>query len=125
MASTNQTSAIDRYQPRLAELDQSSVEDEITIDKKSREQLLNFLTSNPNLEKVALVLSYEGHYRLETRAGDGNHIGLRFLGDGIIRYVIFHSGLDTADDRYSGTGTWEAISVQLDALGMSWMLFGE
>lgn len=90
IASTHPVSAIvDSLSSRLIKLAIDAEDEGIAISDESRRDLLRFLATRRSFREPSLFLLPNGNYRAMWWNDRKEQLGLQFLGDGEIQYVIF------------------------------------
>ena len=91
------------YSSRIEELRGYALEDEIEIREESERDFWEFVTAVPLADEGELVVLYNGNLRAVWQDDSGNHVGLQFLGDSSVEYVIFkHWQRSNSVDRVAG-----------------------
>ena len=110
---------LDSYKARIETLRGYGVEDEIDVNVSSELDFWQFAVSDPRICVDNLVLLENGNLRAVWRDTDGTHLGLQFLGEGSVQYVIFkrrHKRQPIA--RVTGSDTFEGFTKQIRAFGL-------
>ena len=81
--------ALSTYSARIEELRSDAEDEGIVISPDSERDFWDFVTSRTLNESGDLFVTDEGHIRFVWRGDDSDHLGIRFFGDRIVRYVIF------------------------------------
>ena len=79
----------DAYRVRMKFLQDEAAHDGHVLNRASRIDFERFVRSAPDIRRGALVLMDNGNLRAIWRDGQGTHLGLQFLGGGMVQYVIF------------------------------------
>lgn len=83
-----------------------------------------FLRANPFLRYGRLVLMENGNLRAVWKGEGGTHIGLQFLGDGSIQYVIFKRRKPSQPvSRAFGRDTIDGIRGQIEVFQLHGVLY--
>lgn len=77
------------YQRRIEFLCREAALDGFTMNADSERDFWAFIRSIPSSQKASLVLWDNGHLRAVWKGAEESHLGLRFLGDQRVEYVIF------------------------------------
>ena len=77
------------YQSRIEALRAYAVQDGYNLNAASEREFWNFIRSEMFIRKGSLVLLDNGNLRAVWNDERDSHIGLQFLGDQIVQYVIF------------------------------------
>ena len=111
------------YASRIEKLRSLGEEEDITISRDSVSDFWRFVMAFPSEEPGHLVLMQDGHLRWIWKGGDRAHIGIRFIGSGRGRYVIFkrRSG-EFQVSRVSGEDNLAGVVQQARSFDMT--LFG-
>ena len=86
----SEQAALAGYASRIARLHLIVEEEGGTISEDSERDFWDFVRRYPFTEPGQVVVTSEGHLRLVWKGGDEAHMGIRFLGDLRVRYVIFN-----------------------------------
>ncbi len=97
------------YRLRIDQLRAYAVDDGLDLDPSSERDFWHFLRGKPNIKQGNLALLDNGCLRAVWKREDGTHVGLQFLGERIVQYVIFRrtsaggnivrsAGRDSIDD---------------------------
>ena len=99
---------------RIESLRGDAMLDGFDASAASEQDFWLFLKSIPFAEKAGLVLLDNGHLRAVWKGEKGEFLGLQFLGDGMIQYVIFGRG-ENSDHipRVAGRDTFEGVKKQV------------
>ena len=113
---------ISSYNDRIELLEKHAELDGYSLNIASRSTFWNFFRRNRLLKRGRLVLIENGNLRAVWKDNNGAHIGLQFLENGLIQYVIFKQrsttlpvsrvyGRDTTDGTISLINTFDLGSV--------------
>ena len=97
------------YRLRIDQLRAYAVDDGRDLDPSSERDFWHFLRGKPCIKRGNLALLDNGCLRAVWKSEDGTHVGLQFLGNRIVQYVIFRrtsadgsivrsAGRDSIDD---------------------------
>ena len=112
-------SALAGYASRIARLHLIVEEEGGTISEDSERDFWDFVRRYPFTEPGQVVVTSEGHLRLVWKGNDEAHIGIRFLGDRRVRYVIFNRRAgERALIESSGDDTFDGLVGQACACGL-------
>ena len=102
------------YQRRIEFLCREAALDGFTMNADSERDFWAFIRSIPGSQKASLVLWDNGHLRAVWKGTEESHLGLRFLGDQRIEYVIFKR-FPAAEkvSRVAGFDTFDGIKKLL------------
>ncbi len=122
MAATQQATAA--YLQRIAELKKDAVADGIAMNPSSEREFRTFLGTRGFFRKGALFLLDNGNLRAIWKNEQGDHIGLQFLGNGAIQYVMFTHRNPRAKNvsRVAGRDTLDGVRRQILALDLADLL---
>ena len=111
---------INSYKERIETLREYGFEDNIMLNELSEMDFWWFvLVSDSRIRVDNLVLMENGNLRAVWRDTDGTHLGLQFLGQGLVQYVIFkkrHKLQPTA--RVTGRDSLEGFTNQIVAFDL-------
>jgi len=80
---------VSSYDARINFLREQAASDGSCINHESEAGFLEYFRSNPLLRRGRLVLLENGNLRAVWKGDDEAHVGLQFLGEQMIQYVIF------------------------------------
>ncbi len=104
----------DAYKERINALQIAASEDEISLNASSVNDFHAFIDSEPNLIRSNLVLMDNGNLRAVWKDEIGTHLGLQFLGNGMVQYVIFKQRRKNDPfSRVAGRDTFEGLKGQI------------
>ncbi len=116
-------SALDAYSSRIAYLIDEATHDGYELNESSEGDFKQFVRSWPYLRKGDLVLMDNGNLRAIWKDEQGGRLGLQFLGNNMIQYVIFwRRQADRAISRVAGRDSLEGIVQQIDAFQLHSLL---
>ena len=102
--------SIQAYRSRIEELRRFAALDGFSVSKASARDFWSFLTSMPVGCEAEMVLLDNGNLRVIRDDEDGNHIGLQFLGNGRLQYVIFRRQKGSSHvSRVAGRDTFKGV----------------
>ena len=102
------------YRDRIEELRRFATLDGFSVNKASERDFWSFLTSMPFGCEAEMVLLDNGNLRVIRDDEDGNHIGLQFLGNGSLQYVIFRRRKGSSHvSRVAGRDTFKGVRRQM------------
>ena len=94
-------------------------EEDRTINRDSESDFWYFVHRHPFAQSGQLVVTDEGHIRLVWKGDNEAHIGIRFLGDRRVRYVIFNRRPGERElSESSGEDTFDGLVGQAHAYGI-------
>ena len=105
------------YDNRIETLKKFAREDGYDLHESSHANFSKFLKEYPGLVRADLVLLENGNLRAIWRGKNGAQIGLQFLKDSRVQYVLFNeSGPNSAALKPYGRGGFEETMNQLKNL---------
>ena len=115
---------VSAYKNRIRVLKEQAELDGYSLNKSSKAAFLEFLEKNPLIRRGRLVLMENGNLRAVWKGDNRAHIGLQFLDNRSIQYVIFKQRQPSAPvSRVTGRDTMEGISRQIDAFDLGSVLY--
>lgn len=111
------------YLARIETLKSDASLDGFSMNKASECDFWSFIKSSPYVKKGRLVLMDNGNLRATWKDETGNHIGLQFLGNGSIQYVIFRHRPNGRVSRVAGCDTLKGIERQIQAFDLKPLLY--
>ena len=111
----------DIYEARIIELRGFAEDDEDieAVNENSISDFWSFMEDNPYLRRAGLALLDNGDLRAVWRENDGNNVGLEFLGDESILYVMFRRYPDGREtERDAGITTFDGVVGKLQDLDL-------
>ena len=104
------------YFRRIEELRGYGAAEGIAINQDSENDFKAFANAMPTARKASLVLTDSGNLRAVWKDGAGSQLGLQFLGNRQVQYVIFSRRSNASSvSRVAGTDTLQGIKKQLAA----------
>lgn len=114
----------DIYAERIKLLKDEASDDEYTLNPDSEIDFQQFILSAPEVRKGNLVLMDNGNLRAIWKDKQGTHLGLQFLGGGMVQYVIFKQREQGHQvSRVAGRDTLEGLKPQIDTFGLHSLLY--
>ena len=114
---------ISSYEDRINVLKEQAEAEGCSLSEASGTAFWNFLKKHPFMRRGRLVLLENGNLRAVWSGGNDAHIGLQFLNERLIQYVIFaRRGSDEPVSRVAGRDTMEGIMRQIDAFDLHGIL---
>lgn len=111
------------YHERIEELRNYGDLDGIAMSKNSEKDFWAFVGMLPSVEGE-IVLADNGNLRVVWEGEDGSHLGLEFLGDRLLQYVIFKQRKGSSYvSRVAGRDTFDGIGKQLQAFDIESLLY--
>ena len=112
------------YTRRIDELRGYGELEDVRINVNSERGFWSFVPSMPTKNKAQLVLMDNGNLRAIWKDSGSNHIGIQFLGQNSVEYVIFKRRADSEDiSRVSGIDTLEGIKRQIHAFDLTSLVY--
>ena len=112
------------YVSRIQELRSFGEEEDITVSRDSESDFWRFVFQFPSEQPGNLMLMQDGHLRWIWKGDDLAHVGIRFIGSGRGRYVIFKRRAGEFHmSRVSGEDNLEGVVQQVRSFDMT--LFGD
>ncbi len=111
--------SLDNYVKRIQDLKEICLDDGISLNPDSKTACLKFFRANPFLKPAGLIVKENGNLRAIWEGENEVHVGLQFLGDQSLQYVIFKQR--TPEDpvsRVSGRDTMDGIMHQIEAFDL-------
>lgn len=107
------------YKSRIEFLKDEAIQEGIMLSKASKMDFLRFVFEHPNLRKGSLVLTDNGNIRAIWKGSKGSHLGLQFLGSGMVQYVMFNQRENKKEiSRASGRDAIREALWQINAFGL-------
>ncbi len=108
------------YKERIAELSSDATLDGISLNNSSQRDFWTFLSAQDFFSKGKLFLLDNGNLRAVWKSETGDQIGLQFLGNEAIQYVLFkHRPRAEKVSRGAGRDTLDGIRDQIAALDLA------
>lgn len=110
---------LDGYSVRIEYLKEMAAQDGYELSDDSKADFGRFIGSKAGLRVGNLVLMENGNLRASWKDERGSHLGLQFLGDGMVQYVVFKRrevGPETS--RVAGRDTVDGIWRQISAFDL-------
>ncbi len=110
---------IQAYQSRIEALRSDALQDGYDLNAASERDFWRFIRSEPFIRKGNLVLLDNGNLRAIWKGEHGTHVGLQFLGDQTVQYVIFKRRAAAGDiSRVAGRDSIEGVIRQIAAFDL-------
>jgi len=114
----------DAYRARMQSLRDEAAQDGYVMNHASRIDFERFVRSAPNIRRGDLVLMDNGNLRAIWKDGQEAHLGLQFLGGGMVQYVIFRKRENEQSiSRVAGRDSLERLERQVDAFELRSLLY--
>jgi len=98
--------------------------DGFSVNAASEEDFWSFVKSISFAQKAGLVLLDNGNLRAVWKGENGSHLGLQFLGNRLVEYVIFQRRRATRNvSRGAGRDTIEGIKRQIQAFDLTELVY--
>ena len=111
------------YLTRIEALKSDAALDNISLNKASEQDFWSFIKSSPFIKKGRLILMGNGNLRAAWKDEEGNHIGLQFLGNRLIQYVIFRHRAAGRISRVAGCDTQKGIELQIKTFDLKPLMY--
>ena len=112
------------FMNRIKDLKEQAGLDGYSINRDSNKAFWDFFGQNPQLKRERLVLLENGNLRATWKNDHGTHIGLQFINNQLIQFVIFKKRDSTAPvSRLSGCDTMDGINQLITAYDLRDVLF--
>ena len=112
------------YASRIEVLKEQAALDGYSLNHASRDAFFEFLKKNPLIKRGRLVLMENGNLRAVWKGGKEDHIGLQFINNRAIQYVIFtRREPQFPVSRVSGRDTLNGIKKQIEAFDLDSVLY--
>ncbi len=111
------------YQDRIESLRSDAEIDGFAMNKASERDFWSFMKSSPFVRKAELVLLDNGNLRAIWDGKDDCHLGLQFLGERTVQYVVFRRRAGSSHlSRVAGRDTFEGVIRQVHTFELGAML---
>lgn len=115
---------VQAYQSRIEALRSDAMLDGYDLNAASEHDFWRFIRSEPFVQKGNLVLLDNGNLRAIWKGEHGAHIGLQFLGDQTVQYVIFkRRAAAGAISRVAGRDSIEGVIRQIAAFDLRSLIY--
>lgn len=112
------------YQTRIEALRAEAAQDGYDLRSASERDFWRFIRSEPFIRKGNLVLLDNGNLRAVWKDEGGTHVGVQFLGDQTVQYVIFkRRGAAGAISRVAGRDSIEGVLRQIAAFDLRSLIY--
>lgn len=112
------------YDDRIQDLVELAYNDGYSLNFGSQETFLEFIKNNPFIRLDQLVLLENGNLRAVWKGDNNSHVGLQFIENGQIQYVLFKRRQpDRPVSRVYGRDTPDGIFKQILALGLKEVMY--
>ena len=114
----------DIYRSRIKELCAYAVDDGYSLRPESEQGFWNFFGAGPSLRRFELVLIDNGNLRAVWQDEEETHVGLQFLGDDIVQFVLFKRRCASRPvSRVVGRDTVAGFESQIRAFELQSLLY--
>ena len=111
------------YRDRIEELRGYGEDEGVTVNEASEKDFWAFVKSLSASRKGSLVLMDNGNLRALWKGEQESHLGLQFLGDRMVEYVIFKRRKRARKvSRVAGADNFDGIKRQIDSFELYSML---
>ena len=115
--------ASDLYSKRIETLRGFAADEEITVNETSVRDFRYFVGSVVPTQSAQLVVMDNGNLRAVWKNDDGSHLGLQFLGDHQVQYVVFRrGGPEDKVYRLAGENSFDEMRKSIEVWGLSSLL---
>ena len=112
------------YKDRIEYLRSEAELDGITVNEASKRDFWSFFRSMPLLRKAGVILMDNGNLRAVWRGKDKSRLGLQFLGDQSVEYVIFKRRQGAKDiSRGAGFDSLNGFKKQIQAFDLKSLVY--
>lgn len=112
------------YRSRIRTLCADATDERYSLRSPSERGFWNFINGTPHLRRGNVVLMDNGNLRAVWKDEKGTHLGLQFLGEGMVQYVIFkRRSRSRPISRIAGRDTLEGFKHQIDAFQLHSLLY--
>lgn len=112
------------YASRIEVLKEQAELDGYSLNLASEEAFYDFLQKNPLIRRGRLVLMENGNLRAVWKGENEAHIGLQFINNLSVQYVIFtRRAPQVPISRVSGRDTMDGITRQIEAFDLNSVLY--
>ena len=108
------------YSRRIEVLRSDAEDDGFVLNEASERDFWQYIRSVPFAQKTGLVLVDNGNLRAVWKGDDESLLGIQFLGNQWVEYVIFKRRPSTSDvARVAGRDTLDRLKRQIDAFDLT------
>ena len=111
------------HMEQVKALEDDAREENITINRASEKDFLSFVEPSSYAREGTVFLKDNGNVRAIWGDDEGNHIGLEFLGDDWIQYVIFKPHPSKRTARAAGRGDPKGVLAQIQAFDLHSLVY--
>ena len=114
----------DVYRSRIEELCAYAMDDGYSLRPESERGFWNFFSGGPRLRRFELVLIDNGNLRAVWQDEQETHVGLQFLGDDIVQFVVFKRRCSSQQiSRVVGRDSISGFKSQIQAFELQSLLY--
>ncbi|MDE0508764.1 MAG: hypothetical protein OXI17_09040 [Gammaproteobacteria bacterium] len=111
------------YSARIDSLRDFALQDGFSLNPESEADFWRFVQTAPDFRKGNLVLIDNGNLRAVWKNDESDHLGLQFLGGGMLQYVVFkRRSANSRISRVTGRDTFAGIIRQINAFDLESLL---
>ena len=108
------------YALRIKELHGYAADDGIQLNPDSERDFWSFMDSIPIGNRADLILMDNGNLRAVWQGAGSSHVGIQFLGEQKVEYVVFKRRTDSDDvSRVAGIDTLNGVKKRIRAFGLA------
>ena len=112
------------YRSRIEELSRFAELDGFSVNKASERDFWSFLTSMPCLRRAGVILMENGNLRAVWRGEDTSRLGIQFLGNQSVEYVIFKCRQGAKEvSRAAGFDTLNGLKRQIQSFNLTTLVY--
>lgn len=116
--------AVDAYDDRISALEEYASIEGYSLNSHSKKTFLEFFRNNPLTRVGGLFLHDNGNLRAVWKGDGASHVGLQFLENGLIQYVLFKQRhAEVPISRAYGRDTPTGVLAQISALNLDQVLY--
>jgi len=120
----NLPDTVKAYDDRISVLEEQAANDGNFLNARSRETFQVFFKTNPLIRLGSLFLLESGNIRAVWKGDGASHVGLQFLDNSLIQYVLFRQRhADVPVSRAYGRDTPTGVLEQISALELDQVLY--
>ena len=114
----------DIYRSRIKELCAFAMDDGYSLRPESERDFWKFFDDGPRLRRFELVMIDNGNLRAVWQDKQGTHVGLQFLGDDIVQFVLFKRRCSSRPvSRIVGRDTVAGFEGQIQSFELQSLLY--
>jgi len=113
-----------KYVQRITEIQQLAKDERLTVNQDSESDFWQFVDLDRRMGEGDIVLMDNGNLRLVWNDQKGSHLGLQFLGNQQVQYVIFKQRKPGKPiSRVMGRDTFEGVREQIKSFELKSLLY--